>query len=58
MVLHVLYLIFTEGHTASSGNQVHRIDLTSEAIRLVRQLRSLMPEDGEVTGLLALMLLT
>ncbi|WP_434621313.1 RNA polymerase sigma factor [Arthrobacter sp. A5] len=58
VVLHVVYLIFTEGHTASSGNQVYRIDLTSEAIRLARQLRSLLPEDGEVTGLLALMLLT
>ncbi|WP_103355180.1 RNA polymerase sigma factor [Amycolatopsis sp. CA-128772] len=57
-VLQVLYLIFTEGHTASSGDAVSRVDLTTEAIRLVRQLRAELPADGEVTGLLALMLLT
>ncbi len=57
-VLHVLYLIFTEGHTASSGDTVHRVELTAEAIRLARQLRAALPEDGEVAGLLALMLLT
>jgi RNA polymerase sigma factor (sigma-70 family) len=57
-VLHVLYLIFNEGYTASSGPSLFRIELTSEAIRLTRQLRSLVPEDGEVAGLLALMLLT
>ena len=57
-VLHVLYLVFTEGHTASSGNQLHRVDLTAEAIRLARQVRALLPDDGEVAGLLALMLLT
>ena len=57
-VLHVLYLIFAEGHTASSGDQIHRVDLTREAIRLARQLSRLLPNDGEVTGLLALMLLT
>ncbi|WP_370969333.1 RNA polymerase sigma factor [Amycolatopsis sp. cg9] len=57
-VLDVLYLIFTEGHTASSGDAVNRVELTTEAIRLTRQLRSALPEDGEVTGLLALMLLT
>lgn len=57
-VLHVLYLIFTEGSTASSGSTLHRIELSSEAIRLTRQLHGLLPEDGEVSGLLALMLLT
>ncbi|WP_410611782.1 RNA polymerase sigma factor [Amycolatopsis sp. lyj-109] len=57
-VLQVLYLIFTEGHTASSGDALSRVDLTTEAIRLVRQLRAELPDDGEVTGLLALMLLT
>jgi len=57
-VLQVLYLIFTEGHTASSGGSVSRVELTTEAIRLVRVLRTELPADGEVTGLLALMLLT
>ncbi|MEV7093666.1 DUF6596 domain-containing protein [Amycolatopsis sp. NPDC051045] len=57
-VLQVLYLIFTEGHTASSGDALSRVDLTTEAIRLVRQLHAELPDDGEVTGLLALMLLT
>jgi len=57
-VLHVLYLIFNEGHTASSGSQLNRVELTTEAIRLARQLRQQLPEDGEVAGLLALMLLT
>ncbi|OXM70416.1 RNA polymerase sigma factor [Amycolatopsis vastitatis] len=57
-VLQVLYLIFTEGHTASSGDVLNRVDLTTEAIRLARQLHASLPEDGEVTGLLALMLLT
>ena len=57
-VLHVLYLIFNEGYTASSGSALHRVELTSEAIRLTRQLRTLLPGDGEVAGLLALMLLT
>jgi RNA polymerase sigma factor (sigma-70 family) len=57
-VLHVLYLIFNEGYTASSGSRLHRVELTSEAIRLTRQLRERLPEDGEVAGLLALMLLT
>ena len=56
-VLHVLYLIFNEGYTASSGPVLHRVDLTSEAIRLTRQLRAQRPTDGEVAGLLALMLL-
>jgi RNA polymerase sigma factor (sigma-70 family) len=57
-VLHVLYLIFNEGHTASSGAQLNRVELTAEAIRLTRQLREQLPDDGEVAGLLALMLLT
>jgi len=57
-VLHVLYLVFTEGHTASSGDAVARVDLTAEAIRLTRQVHALLPDEGEVTGLLALMLLT
>jgi RNA polymerase sigma factor (sigma-70 family) len=56
--LHVLYLIFNEGYTASSGESLHRVELTAEAIRLTRQLRAMLPEDGEVAGLLALMLLT
>ncbi|WP_238005284.1 DUF6596 domain-containing protein [Dactylosporangium sp. AC04546] len=57
-VRHVLYLIFNEGYTASSGEQLHRVELTREAIRLTRQLHRWLPEDGEVAGLLALMLLT
>jgi RNA polymerase sigma factor (sigma-70 family) len=57
-VLHVLYLVFNEGYTASSGPSLHRVELTSQAIRLTRQLRQRLPEDGEVAGLLALMLLT
>jgi RNA polymerase sigma factor (sigma-70 family) len=56
--LHVLYLIFNEGYTASSGTELNRVELTAEAIRLTRQLRALLPADGEVAGLLALMLLT
>jgi RNA polymerase sigma factor (sigma-70 family) len=58
VVLHVIYLIFNEGYTASSGPGLHRTDLTSEAIRLARLLHQLMPLEGEVAGLLALMLLT
>src|SRR6476646_3063575 len=57
-VLHVLYLIFNEGYTASSGPELLRGDLTAEAIRLTRTLHLLLPGDGEVAGLLALMLLT
>ncbi|MFG2089165.1 MULTISPECIES: RNA polymerase sigma factor [unclassified Spirillospora] len=57
-VLHVLYLIFNEGYTASSGPDLQRADLTAEAIRLTRALHRLLPDDGEVAGLLALMLLT
>ncbi|MFC7403654.1 RNA polymerase sigma factor [Georgenia alba] len=57
-VLEVLYLLFTEGHTASGGPQLVDVALTREAIRLTRQLRTLVPEDDEVAGALALMLLT
>ncbi|MFF7944457.1 RNA polymerase sigma factor [Nocardia gamkensis] len=57
-VLAVVYLIFTEGHTASSGAQLVRTDLCAEAIRLGRLLAELMPDEPEVTGLLALMLLS
>ncbi|MEV0725793.1 sigma-70 family RNA polymerase sigma factor [Micromonospora purpureochromogenes] len=57
-VLHVLYLIFNEGYTASIGADLHRAELTGEAIRLTRQLHRALPGDGEVAGLLALMLLT
>jgi RNA polymerase sigma factor (sigma-70 family) len=58
VVLQVLYLIFNEGYTTSSGPSLQRGDLTSEAIRLARLLHQLMPRDGEAAGLLALMLLT
>jgi predicted RNA polymerase sigma factor len=57
-VLHVLYLIFNEGYTASAGPQLQRTDLANEAIRLTRAVRTLRPDDGQVAGLLALMLLT
>ncbi len=57
-VLHALYLIFNEGYTASSGTELRRADLTTEAIRLTRDLHARLPGDGEVAGLLALMLLT
>jgi RNA polymerase sigma factor (sigma-70 family) len=58
VVLRVLYLVFNEGYTTSSGPALLRADLTSEAIRLARMLHRLMPAEGEVVGLLALMLLT
>ena len=57
-VLHVLYLIFNEGYTSSIGADLQRSDLSNEAIRLTRAVRNLLPDDGEVAGLLALMLLT
>ena len=57
-VLHVLYLIFSEGYTSSTGTALHRTDLSNEAIRLAREVYKLLPEDGDVAGLLALMLLT
>ena len=58
VVLQVLYLVFNEGYTASSGPDLQRADLTTEAIRLARELHRLLPGDGEVAGLLALLLLT
>jgi predicted RNA polymerase sigma factor len=58
VVLQVLYLVFNEGYAATAGPGVIRADLTTEAIRLARLLHRLMPADGEVAGLLALMLLT
>jgi RNA polymerase sigma factor (sigma-70 family) len=58
VVLRVLYLIFNEGYAASSGPHLQRAELTAEAIRLARDLHRLLPDDGEVAGLLALMLLT
>jgi RNA polymerase sigma factor (sigma-70 family) len=56
-VLHVLYLIFNEGYASTSGPTLHRTELAAEAIRLARLVRSLLPEDAEAAGLLALMLL-
>jgi len=58
VVVHVLYLIFSEGYTATSGTQLVRAELTAEAIRLARQLHRVVPGNSEVAGLLALMLLT
>ena len=57
VVMQVLYLIFNEGYTATSGDELHTVELTAEAIRLTRAVHALLP-DGEVAGLLALMLLT
>ena len=57
-VLHVLYLIFNEGYSSSIGPDLQRSDLANEAIRLARAVHHLLPDDGEVAGLLALMLLT
>jgi RNA polymerase sigma factor (sigma-70 family) len=57
-VLHVLYLIFNEGYAATSGPSLQRVELSAEAIRLTRMVHRVLPDDGEVTGLLALMLLT
>jgi RNA polymerase sigma factor (sigma-70 family) len=57
-VLHVLYLIFNEGHTSSEGPDLQRVELSREAIRLARAVHRLLPDDREVAGLLALLLLT
>ena len=57
LVLHVLYLIFNEGYASSTGRELHRTELSEEAIRLTRMVHLLLPDDGEVAGLLALMLL-
>src|SRR5207245_406507 len=56
-VLHVLYLIFNEGYASSTGRELHRTDLSDEAIRLSRMIQRMLPDDAEVAGLLALMLL-
>jgi RNA polymerase sigma factor (sigma-70 family) len=56
-VLHVLYLIFNEGYTTSGGAELHRAELSDEAIRMARMTHRLLPDDGEAAGLLALMLL-
>jgi predicted RNA polymerase sigma factor len=56
-VLHVLYLLFTEGYAASTGTHVARSELSAEAIRLTRMVHATLPDDPEVAGLLALMLL-
>ena len=58
VVLHVLYLVFNEGYAASAGPRAQRADLTAEAVRLVRLVHAQVPADGEVAGLLALLLLT
>jgi RNA polymerase sigma factor (sigma-70 family) len=57
-VLHVLYLIFSEGYSSSVGPHLQRLELSREAIRLTRAIHALLPDDAEVGGLLALMLLT
>ncbi len=57
-VLHVLYLMFTEGHTSTAGEDLQRPDLTREAVRLARVLHAVLPTEPEAAGLLALMLLT
>jgi RNA polymerase sigma factor (sigma-70 family) len=57
-VLHVLYLIFSEGYASSIGAHLQRLDLACEAIRLTRKTKTLLPDNPEVAGLLALMLLT
>ncbi|MEA2682642.1 MAG: hypothetical protein QOK05_970 [Chloroflexota bacterium] len=57
-VLHVIYLVFNEGYASTSGPTLHRAELSTEAIRLARMVHRLLPDDPEVSGLLALMLLT
>ncbi|GAA2082527.1 sigma factor-like helix-turn-helix DNA-binding protein [Pseudolysinimonas kribbensis] len=57
-VLAVVYVMFTEGHTVTAGDSIHDVDLTDEAIHLARMLHAAVPENGEVSGMLALLLLT
>jgi len=57
MVLRVLYLIFNEGYASTVGADLLRVELANEAIRVTRMLQSALPDDSEVSGLLALMLL-
>jgi predicted RNA polymerase sigma factor len=57
-VLHVLYLIFNEGYTSTSGAQLQRLELSREGIRLTRSMQAVLPDDPEIAGLLSLMLLT
>lgn len=57
-VLHVLYLLFNEGYTSSAGPELSRVDLSNEAMRLTRAVHEILPTNGEVAGVLALMLLT
>jgi RNA polymerase sigma factor (sigma-70 family) len=57
LVLHVLYLIFNEGYASSTGRELHRTELSEEAIRLTRMVQRMLPDDGEIMGLFALMLL-
>ena len=54
----MLYLIFNEGYTSSGGQELHRVELSDEAVRLTRMVHRLLPDDPEVVGLLALMLLS
>ena len=58
VVLHVLYLIFNEGYVSTAGPELQRVDLAAEGIRMARLVHGLLPDEPEVTGLLALMLLT
>lgn len=57
IVLHVLYLVFNEGYTSTGGPALHRVELSDEAIRITRLVHAMLPDDPEVLGLLALMLL-
>jgi predicted RNA polymerase sigma factor len=57
-VLHVLYLVFNEGYASSTGDDLHRVELSGDAIRLTRMVHRMLPDDSDVAGLLALMVLT
>ena len=54
----MLYLVFNEGYASSTGDELHRVELSGEAIRLTRMVHRMLPDDGEVAGLLAHMVLT